>query len=139
MHPTAGATAVGARLPMVAFNVYLKRASLGLARSIARRLRERGGLLRGVQAIGLEVAGGGVQVSMNLLDTSGATSIWKAFAAVGELAEEAGAEVSRTEVVGLVTAAALAGSLAEALRCAGLSADQVLEARLIDLGPGEPG
>jgi len=140
MHPTAGATVVGARMPMVAFNVFLRRADLGVARSIARRIRERGGgMLRGVQAIGLEVAGGEVQVSMNLLDTAGGTSIWGAFAAVSKLAKEAGVEVSRSELVGLVTAEAVAGSLAEALRCPGLGTGQILESRLVDLRSGEAG
>lgn len=132
LHPTAGATAVGARLPMVAFNVYLKGADLRVARSIARRVRERGGLLPRVQAIGLEVGEGETQVSMNLLDT-GVTSIWRAFTAVRGIAGEAGAEVVRSEVVGLIGAAAAAGSLAEALCCPGLAPEQLLEVRLVDL------
>lgn len=128
MHPTAGATVVGARLPMVAFNVYLEGLTVDGARSIARAVRERSGGLPRVQAIGLEVAGGGVQVSMNLLDTR-QTSIWKAASEVRRLAEQAGGRMTRTEVVGLVTLEAVASSLAEALCCPGL-ADQVLEARL---------
>lgn len=137
LHPTAGATAVGARLPMVAFNVYLKGADLKVARSIARRVRERGGILPRVQAIGLEVAGGQTQVSMNLLD-SGATSIWRAFSTVRELAEEAGAQVARSEIVGLLSASAAVGALAEALQCPELTPDQVLEVRMVDvLGEGE--
>ncbi|MDP2872814.1 MAG: glutamate formimidoyltransferase [Bacillota bacterium] len=128
MHPTAGATVVGARLPMVAFNVYLGGLGVSEAKGIARAVRERSGGLPRVQAIGLEVAGGQVQVSMNLLDTR-TTSIWKAAAEVRRLAEQAGGHVTRTEVVGLVTLEAVASALTEALNCPGLS-DQVLEARL---------
>ncbi len=128
MHPTAGATVVGARLPMVAFNVYLEAISVEKAKAIARSVRERSGGLPRVQAIGLEVAGGEVQVSMNLLDT-GVTSIWKAADEVGRLAAQAGGRITRTEVVGLVTLDAVAGALSEALRCPGL-VDQVLEGRL---------
>lgn len=137
LHPTAGATAVGARPPMVAFNIYLQGADLRLARSIARRVRERGGLLPRVQAIGLEVEGGETQVSMNLLDTA-TTSIWKAFSTVKAMAEEAGAVVVRSEVVGLLTAGAVTGSLAEVLTCPALAPEQLLEARLIDLAAGAP-
>ena len=137
MHPTAGATVVGARLPMVAYNVYLKQADLKVARSIARRIRERDGGLPGVQAIGLEVESGEVQVSMNLLDTT-RTSIWRAFSEVARLAAAAGATVVRSEIVGLVTGAAVAGSLSEALSCPNLTSAQVLETHLLRAeGPEE--
>jgi glutamate formiminotransferase len=130
MHPTAGATVVGARLPMVAYNVYLQGGDLRLAKAIARRIRERNGGLPGVQAIGLTVESGEVQVSMNLLDTS-RTSIWRAFNEVARLAAEAGAVAVRSEVVGLVTAAAVAGSLSEAIVCPDLTPAQILESHLV--------
>ena len=132
LHPTAGATVVGARPPMVAYNVYLKGGTLALAKSIARRIRERNGGLPRVQAIGLEVAGDEVQVSMNLLDTE-QTSIWRAFCAVKDLAQAAGAEVVRSEIVGLITLAALTGSFAQAGLCPDLGPAQVLESHLIGL------
>jgi len=131
MHPTAGATVVGARLPMVAYNVYLQGGDLRLAKAIARRIRERNGGLPGVQAIGLTVESGEVQVSMNLLDTS-RTSIWRAFNEVARLAAEAGAVAVRSEVVGLVTAAAVAGSLSEAIVCPDLTPAQILESHLVN-------
>lgn len=132
MHPTAGATVVGARLPMVAYNVYLQGGDLRLAKAIARRIRERNGGLPGVQAIGLTVESGEVQVSMNLLDTS-RTSIWRAFSEVARLAAEAGAVAVRSEIVGLVTMGAVAGALAEAIACPDLTSAQILESHL--LGP----
>lgn len=135
LHPTAGAMVVGARLPMVAYNVYLQGGGLALARSIAKRVRERDGGLPRVQAIGLEVEGGEVQVSMNLLDTA-QTSIWQAYSEVRRLAEAAGAQVSRSEVVGLVTLDALAGSFAAAVQCPGFGPGQVLESHLIGDRPG---
>jgi len=129
MHPTAGATVVGARLPMVAFNVYLGGLGVSEAKAIARAVRERSGGLPRVQAIGLEVAGSEeVQVSMNLLDTR-ATSIWTAAEAVRRLAEQAGGRAIRSEIVGLVSLDAVASALSEALSSPDLSG-QVLEARL---------
>jgi glutamate formiminotransferase / 5-formyltetrahydrofolate cyclo-ligase len=136
IHPTAGATVIGARLPMVAYNVYLSGADLSVAKAIAKQVRERGGGLPRVQAIGLAVEGSGqVQVSMNLLDTR-QTSIWRAFCEVQRLAAEAGAEVTRSEVVGLITLDALASAFAETIACPDLGAAQVLESHLIGIsGP----
>ncbi len=137
MHPSAGATVVGARLPMVAYNVYLQNASLKLARSIARRVRERNDGLPRVQAIGLEVETGEVQVSMNLLDTD-QTSIWRAFCEVATLAREAGAQAVRSEIVGLVTMQAVAGALGEAIACPELSSGLILETHLLGAARGKP-
>lgn len=137
LHPTAGATAVGARRPMVAYNVYLSGVEMAVARRIARQVRERDGGLPGVQAIGLDVAATEqVQVSMNLLDTD-QTSIWRAYQEVRQLAEAAGGTVVRSEVIGLVTLSAVTGSLAEAIGCHELAARQVLEAHLVGSGPAE--
>jgi glutamate formiminotransferase len=108
-HPTAGAVAVGAREVLVAYNVDLAGADLELARRIARAVRERDGGLPAVRAMGVALEGRGlVQVSMNLLDFR-VTPPAVAFAAVAGLAARAGAQVVRSEVVGLVPAAALAG------------------------------
>jgi glutamate formiminotransferase len=117
---------------MVAYNVYLQGADLKLARSIARRVRERDGGLPGVQALGVQVESGEVQVSMNLLDTT-RTSIWRAFSEVARLAAEAGASAVRSEIVGLVTSGAVAGALAEAIACPELTPALMLESHL--LGP----
>jgi glutamate formiminotransferase len=130
LHPTAGATAVGAREVLVAYNVDLAGADLELARRIAAAVRERDGGLPRVRAMGVARPDRGlVQVSMNLLDYR-ATPPAAAFAAVAELAERAGAAVEASEIVGLVPAAALAGVDPADLRLRGVAAELVLEERL---------
>jgi glutamate formiminotransferase len=129
-HPTAGATAVGAREVLVAYNVDLAGADLDLARRIARAVRERDGGLPAVRAMGVALEGRGlVQVSMNLLDYR-VTPPAVAYAAVAGLAGRAGARVVRSEVVGLVPAAALAGVDPAELRLDGFTPDLLLEERL---------
>jgi glutamate formiminotransferase len=129
-HPTAGATAVGAREVLVAYNVDLAGADLELARRIARAVRERDGGLPAVRAMGVALEGRGlVQVSMNLLDFR-VTPPAVAYAAVAGLAGRAGAQVVRSEVVGLVPAAALAGTDPAELRLDGFTPDRLLEERL---------
>ena len=109
LHPTAGATAVGAREVLVAYNVDLAGADLELPRRIATAVRERDGGLPAVRAMGVALAGRElVQVSMNLLDYR-VTPPAAAFAAVAAMAGRAGARVAASEIVGLVPAAALAG------------------------------
>jgi glutamate formiminotransferase len=129
-HPTVGATAVGARGVLVAYNVDLAGADLELAKRIARAVRERDGGLPAVRAMGVALEGRGlVQVSMNLLDFR-VTPPAVAFAAVAGLAGRAGARVVRSEVVGLVPAAALAGIDPAELRLDGFTPDLLLEQRL---------
>jgi glutamate formiminotransferase len=129
-HPTAGATAVGARGVLVAYNVDLAAADLELAKRIARAVRERDGGLPAVRAMGVALEGRGlVQVSMNLLDFR-VTPPAVAFAAVAGLAGRAGARVVRSEVVGLLPAAALAGIDPAELRLDGFTPDLLLEQRL---------
>ncbi len=129
-HPTAGAAAVGAREVLVAYNVDLAGADLELARRIASAVRERDGGLPAVRAMGVALEGRGlVQVSMNLLDFR-VTPPAVAFAAVAGLAGRAGARVVRSEVVGLVPAAALAGTDPAELRLDGFTPDLLLEERL---------
>jgi glutamate formiminotransferase len=129
-HPTAGATAVGARGVLVAYNVDLAAADLELAKRIARAVRERDGGLPAVRAMGVALEGRGlVQVSMNLLDFR-VTPPAVAFAAVAGMARRAGAQVVRSEVVGLIPAAALAGVDPAKLRLDGFTPDLLLEQRL---------
>lgn len=112
MHPRAGATAVGARPFLIAWNINLASEDVELAKRIARRVRESGGGLPRVQANGFRVEeperGHPVraQVSMNLLDFR-VTPIWKAWEAVGELAGEDGVELDESELIGLAPLAAL--------------------------------
>lgn len=132
VHPTAGATAVGARGPLIAFNVNLDTADLGIARKIAREIRESGGGLPAVKAIGLSLAERGqTQVSMNLTDFR-RTSIGEAYRAVADAAKTCGASVVESEIVGLVPAEALLEEAARSLRLSGFRPDQVLELRLLD-------
>jgi glutamate formiminotransferase len=131
LHPTAGATAAGAREVLIAYNVELAGADLELARRIAAAVRERDGGLPAVRAMGVAVEHRGlVQVSMNLLDWR-ATPPAAAYAAVAALAERAGARVEASEIVGLVPAAALDGVDPADLRLRGFTPDLLLESRLL--------
>src|SRR5256886_5630373 len=107
IHPTAGATAVGARLFLVAFNIYLDTADVGVAKEIAKRIRTSSGGLPAVQASGFDV-GGRAQVSMNLLDID-TTPPAAVYAAVETEARAPGVAVVRSEIVGLLPPRALPG------------------------------
>jgi glutamate formiminotransferase len=131
IHPTAGATAVGARGPLIAFNVNLDTADVSIAKKIARQIRESSGGLPAVKAIGLALADRGqTQVSMNLTDFR-RTSIGEAYRAVAEAAATCGASVTESEVIGLVPAEALLEEAARSLRLSGFHPNQVLELRLL--------
>jgi glutamate formiminotransferase len=129
----AGATAVGARKPLVAFNVYLT-GSVGDAKAIAKAVRESSGGLPAVRAIGFEVPEG-VTVSMNLVDVE-VTGIRAAFDAVAAMAAERGMMVVSSEIVGLVPQAALGPEDAGHILLEGFAEDgQILE-RLVNGGDG---
>ncbi len=109
LHPTAGAVAVGVRPFLIAYNVDLASDDLVLARRIATAVRERDGGLPAVRALGLRLERRGcVQVSCNLLDFT-ITPPVAVYDLVAALAARAGVNIARTEVVGLVPAAALDG------------------------------
>jgi glutamate formiminotransferase len=129
----AGATAVGARTPLVAFNVYLSGTDEQAAEDIAKRLRESGGGLPAVRAIGFAVPerGGVVTVSMNLVD-HGITGLVEAFDEVVRLSSEHGLEVSDSEIVGLVPAATLGPGVADHVQLEGFDPDRQILERLID-------
>jgi glutamate formiminotransferase len=135
-HPTAGAMAVGARPFLVAINWELAAGGGGLeadvevARAIAQEVRERGGGLPGVRALGFALGSKGqAQVSMNLIDLS-ATGVEAAFEAVREAAAKRGGEVSAVELVGLLPAAELERCSGEFLAWSGLTTDLTIEARV---------
>lgn len=107
-HRTAGATLVTARPPLGAFNLELDTADLDAARSVAAGLRESGGGLPGVRAIGLPLSGGRVQVSTNVHDPA-RTSLGEVVEEVRRLAAPLGARPVAAELIGLIPAAALAG------------------------------
>jgi len=131
LHPTAGASAIGARPLLVAFNVVLDSDDLVLAKRIAARVRESGGGLPGVLALGFGLPERTrVQVSMNLLDPV-RTPPRMVFDRVSAEAARAGVRVQDSEIVGLVPAAALAPGDADVLR---LKPYGVLEQRLAAAG-----
>ena len=126
----AGATAVGARKPLVAFNVYLS-GPVDDAKAIARAVRESSGGLPSVRAIGFETPErGGVTVSMNLVDFE-VTGIRTAFDAVARLAAERDMRVLSSEIVGLVPEAALANGDANYVRLEGFDEDTQILERLV--------
>src|SRR3954467_6739743 len=129
-HPTAGATVIGARMPLIAFNVNLATGRLDLAKAIATTVRERDGGLPAVKALGVPTSNPDVvQVSMNLTNYE-QTSIRRAFEAVRDAATRLGVRVVESEIVGLVPAAALADVNTLELQLTGFSTDQILEQRL---------
>lgn len=111
-HPSAGVTLVTARPPLAAFNVELDTADAAVAQRIAADLREAGGGLTGVRAIGLPLEGGRTQVSTNVQDPI-SVPLGIVVERVAELAAEHGAQPVEAEVVGLVPAAAMQGFPAE--------------------------
>ena len=133
-HPTAGATAVGARRALIAYNVNLASDNLDLARRIAAVVRASNGGLPCVKALGLALPHRGlVQVSMNLTDFE-QTSMQTAFDQVAAAARSAGVEVLESEIVGLIPAAALRGTTPERLRLRNFSDEKILERRLDAIG-----
>ncbi|MBI3104809.1 MAG: glutamate formimidoyltransferase [Candidatus Rokubacteria bacterium] len=125
-----GATAVGAREPLVAFNVWLDSSDPAVARAIARVVRESSGGLSGVQAMGVPLARRGVvAVSMNLLDYR-RTSVARAFDAVRDEAARRGIAVRRGELVGLTPRDAFEGREPESLGLVDFRPHQYLETHL---------
>lgn len=132
VHPTAGVTAVGARMPLVAFNVNLNTADLAVANEIARKLRHISGGLRYCKALGIELKDRGiVQVSMNLTDYT-RTALYRVVELVRIEARRYGVNVVGSEVVGLVPMAALIDSAVYYMGIENFSIDQVLEARIME-------
>ena len=130
LDPRRGAVAVGARPFLVAFNAFLDTDDVEVARVIARRIRESGGGLPAVRALGFLV-GGRAQVSMNLTDLE-TTPIHIALEAVRSAAADLGASVESTELVGLAPLEAILASARYYLGLRELEAKHVLETRLHD-------
>jgi glutamate formiminotransferase/formiminotetrahydrofolate cyclodeaminase len=134
IHPTAGATAIGARPILIAYNVNLATSNLGVAKKIARQVRGRDGGLSAVKALGFELKDRGiVQVSMNMVDYK-TSQLFKAFELVRTLAEALGVQVIESEIVGLVPAEALTDTAEFYLRLHSFKKDQILERKLADSG-----
>jgi glutamate formiminotransferase len=130
IHPTAGVTAIGARMPLIAFNVNLSTPDIEVANRIAKQVRHISGGFRYVKAIGVEIHDRGlVQVSMNLTDYT-KTSIYRVFETIKMEAARYGVNVVGSEIVGLIPMQALVDTAEYYLRLENFKYDQVLETRL---------
>jgi glutamate formiminotransferase len=137
VHPTAGITAVGARPPLIAYNINLGTSDVEIANKVARAVRHMSGGLRYVKALGFELKDRGiVQVSMNMVNFEG-TSLFRAFEMVKREAERWGVAVVGSEIIGLVPQAALNAVADFYLQLENFSADQILEQRLAAAMEGE--
>lgn len=131
-HPTAGAVAIGARKPLIAYNINLSTNNVEIANAIAKKIRHSSGGLRYCKAIGVELKKRGVaQVSMNLTDYT-KTSLYSVHEMVRMEAMRYGVSIIGSEVIGLVPMAALAESAAYYLGIENFSINQVLEANLLE-------
>ncbi len=130
IHPTGGAVAVGARMPLIAFNIDLDTKDVKIAKKIAKKIRERDGGLPGIKALGIELPSRDcAQVSMNVCDytRTGLLDVW---AAVEREAAALGARVRAGELIGLIPRAAFPEDGARALKLIEFSPDRILESRL---------
>jgi glutamate formiminotransferase len=129
-HPSAGATVIGARMPLIAYNINLATNRLDVAKKIAAAIRQSSGGYRYVKAMAVSLEDRGiVQVSMNLTNYE-KTPIFRVFETVSREARRYGVAVLESEIVGLVPSAALTGAAAFYLQLEGFTSDQVLENRL---------
>ena len=132
-HPSAGAVVIGARMPLIAYNINLATNRLDVAKKIAAAIRHSSGGYRFVKAMGIALEERGiVQVSMNLTNHE-KTPIFRVFETVKREAERYGVAVLESEIVGLVPSAALSAAAEFYLQMAGFNADQVLENKLSTL------
>lgn len=131
-HPTAGAVAIGARMPLVAYNINLDTPSLEIAHGIAKKIRFIGGGLRYCKAMGVELKERGItQVSINMTDYT-KTALYQAMEMVRFEARRYGVNVVGSEIIGLVPMAALIDTSAYYLGLENFSMQQVLEARIME-------
>jgi glutamate formiminotransferase len=130
IHPSAGVAAMGARMPLVAYNVNLDSNNIEIANEIAKKVRHISGGLRYCKGIGIELKDRGlVQVSMNMTDYT-RTSLYQAFELIKVEARRYGVNVIGSEIVGLVPMQALMDTAAYYLGLENFSMEQVLEARI---------
>lgn len=131
-HPTAGTVAVGARMPLVAYNINLNTPDLNIATAIAKRIRFIGGGLRFCKAMGVDLHDRGItQVSINMTDFT-RTHLYQAMEMVRYEAKRYGVSILGSEIIGLVPMAALIDTAEYYLGLEGFSADQVLESRIME-------
>lgn len=133
LHPTAGATVIGARMFLIAFNVNLESTDLALAKEIAKKIREKDGGLKGIKAMGfmlddLKCA----QVSMNVCNFE-ATGLERVYTEIAKLAREKGVSIRESELVGLAPRASLPAGLAQRIQLRGFDPKKQIIEEL--LGP----
>ncbi len=132
IHPSAGVTAMGARMPLVAYNVNLGTANLEIANDIARKIRHLSGGLRYCKALGIDLKDRGiVQVSINMTDYT-RTALYRVFELIRIEARRWGVPVVGSEIVGLVPMGALIDTAAYYLQLENFKTDQVLESRIYE-------
>ena len=133
LHPTAGATVIGARQPLIAFNIYLNTSDVGRAREIAGLIRESGGGLPGVKALGFYIERKGlVQVSMNVTHYR-KTSLLKIFKRVQKEARRLQTEPVSSEIIGLVPQDAINQRTIRTLHLENFHPGQILENRIAEV------
>jgi len=131
-HPTAGATVIGARHYLVAYNIYLDTRDIGIAKAIARAVRFRDGGLANVKALGMFIRERDmVQISMNLVDPF-RTPMYRVMELVRLEAARYGVAVAESELVGMIPLEVLVETARYYLQLHGLRADQVLETQLVE-------
>jgi len=131
-HPSAGAVAIGARMPLVAYNINLSTDSLDIATQIAKNIRYINGGLRYVKAMGVELKERHItQVSINMTDYS-KTALYRAFELTRIEARRYGVSVIGSEIIGLVPMEALIDTASYYLGLENFSMQQVLEARIME-------
>ncbi|HOP85475.1 MAG TPA: glutamate formimidoyltransferase [Syntrophorhabdaceae bacterium] len=132
IHPTAGVVAVGARMPLIAFNVNLDTDNIEIANTIAKAVRHSGGGLRYCKAIGIELKERRItQVSMNMTDFT-KTPLYRAFELIRVEAKRYGVNIVGSEIVGFVPMEALVDVASYYLGLENFSIQQVLEARMME-------
>lgn len=132
LHKTAGASVIGARMPLVAFNVNLDTDKLEIANAIARKVRHSGGGLRYCKAIGIDLSERGItQVSMNMTDYT-KTALYQSFEMIKFEAERYGVKIIGSELIGLLPAQALFDVAEHYLGVENFSGDQIMENRLLE-------
>jgi glutamate formiminotransferase len=130
MHPTAGATVVGARMPLVAFNINLGTSDINIAKRIAKLIRARDGGYMYVKAMGVNLDERHIaQVSINMINFR-KTSLYRVFETVKMEAERYGVPVVGSEIIGLVPMDALIDAAEYYLRIENFDRAQILESRL---------
>ncbi len=131
LDPAAGGVILGARRPLIAFNVNLRGATLDVAREIASVVRERDGGFPGVRALGLDLPSAGqAQVSMNVEDWE-ASALHEIVETIEREAAARGVEIAGSELVGLMPAGAAAAAAGAVLQIDGFDASRLLELRLL--------